>query len=135
MVASLSQPPPSQLFFIPSNLSILVLSAAPINITFITSDEEEAGTQANFYMSIFDSTGKKTTIALPKPLDSGSTVELARGFVNVQDVAEIVLRTFSIDGWKFEAIEISMGGSTYNFNNPNGQIIDKYSGQVALTPN
>jgi len=104
-------------------------------MTFITSNEEGAGTKANFYMNIFDSTGRKSTLALPKPLESESPTREEKRFVNVQDVAKIVLTTFSIDGWKFEAIEMSVRGITYSFYNQNGQTIDKYSGQVTLTPN
>jgi len=81
-------------------------------------------------MSLFDSTGAKSTLALPKPLEAGSTVKVERRFANLQDVERIVLRTFSIDGWKMESIEIAMMGSTYLFTNQNGLTIDKYSGLV-----
>jgi len=86
-------------------------------------------------MTIFDSTGTKSTFLLPQPLESESPTKVEKGFINVQDVTKIVLRTFSIDGWKFEAIEMSIRGTTYSFYNQNGQTIDKYSGQVTLTPN
>jgi len=86
-------------------------------------------------MTIFDSTGRKSTFLLPKPLESDSPTKVEKGFINAQDVTEIVLKTFSIDGWKFEAIEMSIRGTAYTFYNQNGQTIDKYSGEVTFTPN
>jgi len=108
--------------------------AAPIDITFVTSDDVGAGTNANFYMSILDSAGNSDTVALPKPLERGTPKLTQIPFVSVQDVEQISLRTFSVDGWKMETIEINLLGSTYTFNNQNGQTIDKYSGQVTFNP-
>jgi len=83
-------------------------------------------------MSLFDSTGAKDTVPLPKPLEAGSTVKAERRFVNLRDVDKIVLNTFSKDGWKMESIEIAILGSTYLFTNQNGLTIDKYSGRVSF---
>jgi len=110
------------------------LSKARINITLDTSNDEGAGTEANFYMTLYDSTGAKDTVSLPKPLEAGSTVNVERAFVNLQDLDRIALRTFSIDGWKMESIQIAMMGSTYLFTNQNGETIDKYSGEVSFNP-
>jgi len=85
-------------------------------------------------MSILDSAGGQSTFLLPAPLESGRILEIEKRFINVQDIEEIVLRTFSIDGWKMETIEIFLMGSTYLFTNQNEQTIDKYSGQVSFMP-
>jgi len=121
------------LLFVPySSLTLSFL--VPLSITLNTSSQPGSGSEANFYMNLIDSSGAKDTISLPKNLEEGTPRTFEARHTVIQDVHEIVIRTFSIDGWNFDSIEISFKGSSVVFINPTGKPIDKYDGEVRISP-
>jgi len=111
-----------------------VHNPGPLTVTLATSNEPGAGTNANFYMRVFDSYGYSKTFALPRPMPRGSVRSIETFLVNPRDVSSIAIRCFSIDKWKFDSIEVIHRNRVYFFDNPGGKFIDRYDGQYRLVP-
>jgi len=105
-----------------------------LTVTLATSNEPGAGTNANFYMRVFDSYGSSKTFPLPRPMPQGSVRSIETLLVNPRDISSIAIRCFSIDKWKFDSIEIIHRNRVYFFDNPEGKFIDRYDGQYRLVP-
>jgi len=84
------------------------------------------------YMSLVKPNGRMETIQLPRPMSG--VVSFQRNFINLDELTEIRLRSFSIDGWQFESIEITHRSSVYLFLNSAQHVLTKYSGIVSYTP-
>jgi len=101
-------------------------------VSITVANNPKAGTLANAYMSILDSTGRKDTLLLPSPLNPGETVVFTEDRYQPQDIVQIEMIVFSIDTWQFDVVEITIGDQTYTITNSQGKIIDKYGGPTVF---